>query len=79
MLRFLGAHVILKGLKQSLKRGQTVFYFHPIDISNEKFPEVGKGRPLYWVVKGKLVEKRIRYILTNLKDVDKVCLKDAVG
>ena len=79
MLRFLGAHVILKGLKQSLKRGHTVFYFHPIDISNDKFPEVGKGRPLYWVVKGKLVEKRIRYILKSLKDVDKVFLKDAAG
>ena len=77
MLRFLGAHVILKGLKQSLKRGHTVFYFHPIDISNEKFPEVGKGRPLYWIVKGKAVERRIRYILKNLKDVNKVCLKDA--
>jgi peptidoglycan/xylan/chitin deacetylase (PgdA/CDA1 family) len=68
MLRFLGARVILKGLKQSLQRGQTVFYFHPIDISNDKFPEVGKGRPLYWIVKGKLVEKRIRYILKNLKN-----------
>ena len=68
MLRFLGAHVILTGLKQSIKRGHTVFYFHPIDISNEKFPEVGKGRPLYWIVKGKVVEKRIMYILNNLKD-----------
>jgi hypothetical protein len=78
MLRFLGAHVILKGLKQSLKRGHTVFYFHPIDISEEKFPAVGKGRPLYWIVKGKLVEKRIRYILKNLKDINKACLKDAL-
>ena len=78
MLRFLGAHVILKGLKQSLKRGQTVFYFHPIDISNEKFPAVGKGRPLYWIVKGKLVEKRIRHVLKKLKDVNKMCLKDAL-
>jgi hypothetical protein len=56
-----------------------VFYFHSIDILNEKFPEVGKGRLLYGIVKGKVVEKRIRYILTNLKDVNKVCLKDAVG
>jgi peptidoglycan/xylan/chitin deacetylase (PgdA/CDA1 family) len=78
MLRFLGAHVILRGLKQSLKRGHTVFYFHPIDISTEKFPEVGKGRPFLWVVKGKIVEKRIRYILKNLKDVGKLCLKDAL-
>ena len=79
MLRFLGAHVILRGLKLSLQRGHTVFFFHPIDISNEKFPNVGKGRPFFWVVKGKIVEKRIRYILTNLKDVNKVSLKDAVG
>jgi len=90
MLRFLGAYVIFKGLKQSLKRqtlgkfdqnatwGHTVFFFHPIDISNEKFPNVGKGRPFFWVVKGKIVEKRIRYILTNLKDINKVCLKDAL-
>ena len=77
MLRFLGAHVILKGLKQSLQRGETVFYFHPIDISEEMFPEVGKGRPLYWFVKGNVVEK-LGYILKNLKDVNKVCLKEAV-
>jgi len=68
MLRFLGNRVMLAGLRQSLKRGHTVFYFHPIDISYEKFPEVGKGRPLYWAVKGRVVEKRIRYILKNLKN-----------
>ncbi|MDI6811089.1 MAG: polysaccharide deacetylase family protein [archaeon] len=79
MLRFLGAHAILKGLKQSLQRGHTVFYFHSIDISEEKFPEVGKGRPLYWIVKGKVVEKGIRYILKNLKDNTNVCLKDIAG
>jgi len=78
MLRFLGAHVVLKGLKSSLKRGHTVFYFHPIDISSDRFPKVGKGRQLYWIVKGETVEKRIRYILKNLKDVNKVCLKDAL-
>ncbi len=76
MLRFLGAHVILKGLKQSLQRGHTVFYFHPIDISNEKFPEVGKGRPLYWVIKGEVVKKRLRYLLKALKHVDTVSLKN---
>lgn len=81
MLRFLGAKVILEGLKQSLKRGHTIFYFHPIDISYEKFPHIGKGRPFLWVVKGKIVEKKIRYILKILKDANcyKVCLKDAVG
>jgi hypothetical protein len=48
-----------KNAVHATTRGHTVFYFHPIDISTEKFPEVGKGRPLYWVIKGKVVEKRI--------------------
>lgn len=67
MLRFLGAHMMLKGLKQSLERGNTVFYFHPIDLSYEKFPQIGKGRPMYWMIKGNIVENRIKYILNSLK------------
>jgi peptidoglycan/xylan/chitin deacetylase (PgdA/CDA1 family) len=78
MLRFLGADMILKGLKQSLGRGNTVFYFHPIDISHESFPRIGKGRPFYWMLKGDLIEKRIKYILKNLKGIEKICLKDAL-
>jgi len=66
MLRFLGARIIKLGLKQSLKRGPTVFYFHPIDISPEKFPKIGNNRPFYWSIKGKTVEKRVRYILRTL-------------
>ena len=61
MLRFLGARYIMLGLKQSLRRGDAVFYFHPIDVSTEKFPSgFSSHRPFYWVVKGKVVEKRIR-------------------
>jgi len=78
MLRFLGAYMILKGLEQSLGRGNAVFYFHPIDISCENFPKTGKGRPLYWMIKGDIIEKRITYILKNLKGIQKICLKDAV-
>jgi len=69
MLRFLGARVILMGIKQSLRRGPALFYFHPIDISNEKFPKIGNKRPLYWSIKGEIVEKRIRYILRKLLDM----------
>jgi peptidoglycan/xylan/chitin deacetylase (PgdA/CDA1 family) len=76
ILRFLGAPLVLNGLAQSLKRGHTVFYFHSIDISYTKFPLIGNGRPLYWCLKGKLVEQRIRYILKNLGKVEKICLKD---
>lgn len=76
MLRFLGAHIIKKGLMQSINRGHTVFYFHPIDISNESFPDIGKGRPLYWLLKGNFVENKIKYLLNNTNDVNYVCLKD---
>ena len=79
MLRFLGSHLIYKGLKQSLNRGHTIFYFHPIDISTEKFPDIGNGRPLYWILKGKIVEKRIRHILKNLENVEKIPLRDLLG
>jgi len=66
MLRFLGGHLILKGLQQSLERGTTIFYVHPIDLSVEEFPKIGKGRPLYWLIKGKVVENRMRYILEKI-------------
>ena len=78
VLRFLGANLILRGLKQSLKRGHTVFYFHPIDISNSKFPEIGRGRPLYWLFKGEMIEKKIRHILINLKHIKKVPLGECL-
>jgi peptidoglycan/xylan/chitin deacetylase (PgdA/CDA1 family) len=79
MLRFLSADLILRGLNQSLKRGHTVLYFHPIDISRSKFPGVGRGRPFYWTFKGEVVEKKIRHILTRLKHVEKIRLGDALG
>jgi len=68
MLRFLGAHVILRGIRQSLRRGHTVFYFHCIDISDEPFPNIGNRRPFYWMIKGELVENRIISIIKELKD-----------
>lgn len=65
-IRFGGARYINLGLKQSLRNGDSVFYFHPLDISEEKFPvEFSSKRPFYWSVKGKTVEKRIKFILKN--------------
>ncbi|MEG3068641.1 MAG: polysaccharide deacetylase family protein [Syntrophaceticus schinkii] len=47
MLRFLGSSIIAKGLQQSMTRGHTVFYFHPLDISQEPFPKAGReGRSI---------------------------------
>ncbi|MDD1654639.1 MAG: polysaccharide deacetylase family protein [Methanomicrobiales archaeon] len=79
VLRFLGAGVVLRGIRQSLSRGPTLFYFHPVDIAREKFPDVGKGRPLYWMIKGERVERRIRKVLDELRDVPKATLGDVRG
>jgi len=76
VLRFLGSGVVLRGIRQSLSRGPTLFYFHPIDIAREKFPEVGRGRPLYWAIKGERVERRIREVLKGLGDVPRATLGD---
>jgi peptidoglycan/xylan/chitin deacetylase (PgdA/CDA1 family) len=66
MLRLLGSSIVLRGLKQSLERGHTVFYFHPLDINQERLPAVGRGRPLYWAIKGEIIERRIWHILKSL-------------
>jgi peptidoglycan/xylan/chitin deacetylase (PgdA/CDA1 family) len=66
-LRLLGSRYIQLGLKQSLKRGNTMFYFHPIDICREKFPgDFSWKRPFYWMVKGMAVEKRVKQILSSI-------------
>lgn len=78
LLRFFSEKVILNGLKQSLKRGDAVFYFHPIDISNEKFPDVWSGSSVFWAIKGDLVERRIRSIIRSLSNYKKSCLRDLV-
>lgn len=62
-LRFFGENIIRIGLKQNLKKGHSIMYFHPIDISQEKFPKIGNKRPFYWIIKGKVVEKRIKNII----------------
>lgn len=76
MLRFLGKRVILNGLKQSIKRGPTVFYFHSIDISSESFPSIGNRRPFYWLIKGETVRRRIEFIFKKLSNVPKATLSD---
>lgn len=79
MLRFLGARYVRLGLNQSLKRGDSLVYFHPIDISREKFPSgFSRQRPFYWVIRGGVVERRIRYILSNASQAIGTC-KQMVG
>lgn len=76
MLRFLGARIIYKGLMQSLNRGHSIFYFHPIDISTEPFPNIGNKRPFYWYIKGEMVQNKIEYIFKKFKDQKIMTLQD---
>ena len=62
LLRLFGTRYIMSGLKESLQRGDTFFYFHPIDICSENLPpDTSLTQKLFWALKGATVEKRIRY------------------
>ncbi len=64
ILRLLGARYIMRGLKESMQRGDTLFYFHPIDISDENFPlNISLIQRLFWMIKGDRITRRIKTIL----------------
>lgn len=68
-LRFFGARYVVSGLKQSLRAGHSVFYFHPLDISTEDFPSgFSVKRPFYWAVKGEVVTRRVERILDLFRE-----------
>ncbi len=68
MLRFLPRPLLSYGLSQALKRGDTSFYFHPIDLARESFPAVGnaKKRPFYWTNKGRGAESKLDSLLSDI-------------
>lgn len=69
LIRLFGRRVVQAGIEQSLKRGDTVFYFHPVDIARATFPKVGntRRRPAYWLFKGERAEDRIRKLLSEIE------------
>lgn len=66
MVRLFGKWVVKRGLNQSLARGDSVFYFHPLDIARDDFPKLGTSwkRPMYWAFKGRVAEKRVKKLLS---------------
>ena len=68
LIRLFGRRIVQAGIEQSLQRGDSVFYFHPVDIARQSFPSVGntRRRPAYWLFKGKRTEGRIRTLLSSL-------------
>lgn len=75
LIRLFGRRVVQAGVEQSLQRGSSVFYFHPIDIARHSFPEVGNTsrRPAYWLFKGKRTERRIRKLLNTVDNTIVPC------
>jgi len=67
-LRFFGKNYIKKGIEQSLKRSDTMFYFHVIDISDEKFPFLDIRRPFYFAIKGKIIKDKVNALLDTFRD-----------
>ena len=68
MLRLFGRRIVPVGIEQNLRRGNLVFYFHPIDIASTSFPSVGNTRCqlAHWLFKGKRTEDRIRKLLSAM-------------
>lgn len=75
LIRMFGRRIVQRGVEQSLERGDSVFYFHPIDIAREDFPniETANQRPAYWIFKGKTAERRIRKLLSNVSQSSTTC------
>lgn len=67
LLRLFGKMITKRGLKQSLKRGDTIFYFHPLELSNEDLPEFKdhRRRPMFWLFKGSVTEYRVKSLLSD--------------
>lgn len=67
LLRLFGKTLTSRGLKQSLSRGDTVFYFHPLEVSREDLPAITdkRRRPMYWLFKGSRTEARITSLLSR--------------
>lgn len=69
IIRLFGAFLVKRGIKQSLRRGHTIFYFHPTDIARVRFPNVGntRRRPTFRIGRGEPAEKRIKYIFERFE------------
>ncbi len=66
--RVLGNTYFKMALHQNLNHGDTMFYFHPLDLTREEFPMTsGKHRPMYWINKGQTTAKRLNKLLAHFK------------
>ncbi|WP_121820251.1 polysaccharide deacetylase family protein [Halostella salina] len=75
LIRIFGRRILERGIKQSLGKGHSVFYFHPLDIARGSFPDVGSvnRRPVFWLFKGATAENRIRKLLRSIPHDQRPC------
>lgn len=74
ILRLLGASFVRHGLEESVLRGDTIFYFHPLDLAEGDFPlSSSMAQRLFWLVKGRIVEERVRKILGRMGALTDMC------
>lgn len=74
--RALGYNYFKKVLNDNLRKGDTMFYLHPIDISRKEIPvKNNKSRPFLWINKGEKTEKRLVKFIREFKTQITSCQK----
>jgi peptidoglycan/xylan/chitin deacetylase (PgdA/CDA1 family) len=71
LTRLAPERLLRAGVQQSLQRGTTIFYFHPLDICRESFPVDDSIQRLFWKGRGKRAENCVRDIIKTV-GVDRV-------
>lgn len=67
-LRLAGLWPTWLGLRQSLERGDTMFYIHPLDISDEPLPQIIQtARKTFWINRGPKTMRKFCRILNLFK------------
>lgn len=64
--RLLGYRYFRGVIKSAIKKGDTMFYMHPLELTREKIPsQRSKNRPLVWINKGERTERNLIKLLTT--------------
>ncbi|MBW6516745.1 MAG: DUF3473 domain-containing protein [Candidatus Cloacimonetes bacterium] len=72
--RLMGFGYFKKVIDQALKKGDTMFYLHPLDISQKRVPLANpRHRPFFWINKGIRTERNLIKLLSNYSQRFKTC------
>ncbi len=72
--RLLGVGYFSLVLDRALRKGDTMFYIHPLDISSKRIPVSNpRNRPNYWINKGERTEQRLIKLLKKYKNNFTTC------